>query len=142
MFFCGDFVMVFSNSKSILIRLTAFFALAMIFSFPGLATGENPYHETLSVFVHYANAKENPNLEKSPKINLGFDGSNHYVPFVMDTGSVGIIASPDHFTPATGAKNLGPGRQFYSSSGIIEEGTWWSCNSRYLRCKRKKSSYG
>ena len=44
----------------------------------------------------------------------------------MDTGSVGIVASPDIFQPAPGAKNLGSGKQIYTSSGIIEEGTWWS----------------
>jgi len=29
----------------------------------------------------------------------------------MDTGSVGIIASSDHFTSGPGAKNLGQGRK-------------------------------
>lgn len=79
-----------------------------------------------SVFVSYANAATNPNLEHSPTVHISFNGSDQYVPFIMDTGSVGIVASPDIFQPAPDAKNLGSGKQFYTSSGIIEEGTWWS----------------
>lgn len=94
-----------------------------IMSFPET---ESPYTGTTSAFVTYTNAGDNADLNKSPRINLGFNGSGKYVPFIMDTGSVGIIASPDIFTPARGAKFLGKGQQIYSSSGIIEEGYWWS----------------
>ncbi len=87
---------------------------------------EPHYPGTTTVFIPYSNSKKNPNLEISPKINIGFNGNGNYTSFVMDTGSIGIIASSDIFTPAPNAKNLGPGSQFYSSSGIIEEGTWWS----------------
>ena len=44
----------------------------------------------------------------------------------MDTGSTGIVVSADLFTPASDAVNIGPGRQIYSSSGVIEVGTWYS----------------
>jgi len=67
-----------------------------------------------------------PNLDKSPTVRISFNGSDHHVPFIMDTGSVGIVASADIFQPAPGAKKLGKGKQIYTSSGIIEEGTWWS----------------
>jgi hypothetical protein len=117
---------VFEMIFGYLIRPLGFLAMVWICSISLFSSvnliGESPYHGTTSVFVPYANSQSNPDLVKSPKINLGFNGSGHHVPFVMDTGSVGIIASPDHFTPAPGAQNLGPGRQYYSSSGIIEEG--------------------
>ena len=44
----------------------------------------------------------------------------------MDTGSTGIVASADIFQPGPDAVNLGPGSQTYSSSGVIEVGTWYS----------------
>jgi hypothetical protein len=44
----------------------------------------------------------------------------------MDTGSVGIVATRDAFQPAPEAQNLAPGQQYFSSSGNIEKGTWWS----------------
>jgi len=94
------------------------------------SAGENRYTGTTTVFVPYSNAARNENLERSPKIHIGFNGLPHYTSFVMDTGSVGIVASADIFTPAPGAQNLGPGRQYYSSSGIIEEGTWWSATEQ------------
>lgn len=84
-----------------------------------------------SVFIPYSNSEENPHLERSPKIKMGFNGSSHHISFVMDTGSIGIIASADIFQPAPDAINLGPGSQYYSSSGIIEEGTWWSATQQF-----------
>lgn len=90
-----------------------------------ICSSEN--YGSTTVFVPYANAAKNENLARSPTINIGFNGAKH-TPFVMDTGSVGIIASPDKFTPAPDAVNLGPGHIYYSSSGIIEEGTWWSAS--------------
>lgn len=103
-------------------RLTT--CLALLIAAPCMA--DSPYTGTTTAFIPYANAAGNPNLDASPTINLGFNGSGHHVPFIMDTGSVGIVASPDIFTPDRGAKYMGPGQQIYSSSGIIEEGTWWS----------------
>lgn len=107
-------------------RVIAFANAAITLSIPHLVIAEAPYNGSTSVFVNYANAAENPDLTLSPTIRISFNGSNQHVPFIMDTGSVGIVASPDIFQPAPGAKNLGKGRQIYSSSGIIEEGTWWS----------------
>lgn len=114
--------------NSIVTYFTAFLTFFLSLSYWGSAENESPYKGTTTVFVKYANAEENADLKKSPTINLGFNGSGDYVPFIMDTGSVGIIASPDIFTPAHDAKHLGSGRQIYSSSGIIEEGEWWSAD--------------
>src|SRR5262249_41530853 len=55
----------------------------------------------------------------------GYRGGAISARFQMDPGSVGIIASEDHFRPGRNARNLGPGQQTYSSSGIVENGTWW-----------------
>jgi len=45
--------------------------------------------------------------------------------FTMDTGSTGIIASPDNFTPGPKDKAVGTGFQYYSSSGRQENGTFY-----------------
>ena len=79
-----------------------------------------------SVFVGYADGDGAD--RRAPTINLGFVGHRDgeiSARFIMDTGSVGIIATPDHFRPSPDARDLGPGRQIYSSSGIIENGNWW-----------------
>ena len=74
----------------------------------------------------YANATTNANLADSPSVYVGFNSNSGYKRFTMDTGSVGIVATQDVFQPAPEAQNLGPGQQYYSSSGSIENGTWWS----------------
>ena len=122
--------MILSSLNLMLTRCWRFFGSLILLSLPGIVEADNPYTGTTSVFVPYVNAEENSDLSDSPTINLGFNGSGHHVPFIMDTGSVGIVASPDIFTPARGAKYLGPGQQFYSSSGIIEEGNWWSATQQ------------
>jgi hypothetical protein len=79
-----------------------------------------------SVFVGYADGDGAD--RHAPTINLGFVGHRDgeiSARFIMDTGSVGIIATPDHFRPGRDARNLGPGQQTYSSSGIVENGNWW-----------------
>lgn len=122
--------MILIDLSSILTRFAIFLSILMVLLHPSIGQAQSPYSGTTSVFIPYVNAQENPNLQDSPTINLGFDGSGKYVPFIMDTGSVGIVASPDIFTPARGAKYLGSGQQYYSSSGIIEEGTWWSATQQ------------
>lgn len=84
------------------------------------------YGGTESVYVSYADGSGDG--ERAPSINLGFAGHRDgaiSARFLMDTGSVGIIASEDRFRPSPEAQNLGPGQQIYSSSGRVENGTWW-----------------
>lgn len=107
-----------------------FLGILLSLCWPSVSNAHDLYSGTASVFVSYANARANSHLDKSPTINISFDGSDRMIPLVMDTGSVGIIVSADLFTPAPNARNLGPGQQFYSSSGIIEEGTWWSATQK------------
>lgn len=108
------------------LRLATFFIPGILFYLSPPIQADIPPTGSSTVFVSYANANSNVGLNDSPTVNISFNGSEHHVPFIMDTGSVGIIASEDIFQPAPGAQNLGPGRQIYSSSGIVEEGTWWS----------------
>ncbi len=85
----------------------------------------SPYTSHTSVSIPYTNS------DGSPRVKMGFDGSSTHTDFIMDTGSVGIVASSDLFTPEHGARNLGKGRQYYTSSGIIEEGTWWTATQQF-----------
>jgi hypothetical protein len=78
-----------------------------------------------SVLVSYANAMTNSNLTNTPTVNLALSGGPMHA-FPMDTGSTGIIASPEYFQPAAGAQNLGPGSIAYTSSGIKNVGTWYT----------------
>jgi hypothetical protein len=83
-----------------------------------------------SVFVPYVNAATNTNLEVAFTINVGFNNDPSPHPFIMDTGSCGIVATPDYFKPAPDAQNLGPGETFYDSSGITEKGTFWTATQQ------------
>ena len=55
-------------------------------------------------------------------------GNGSPTKFTMDTGSTGITATPDNYTPGPNDQNLGPGQLIYNSSGIIENGTYWLTN--------------
>ena len=77
--------------------------LAALIAMPLLCTAENyPYNGKVSVYVSYANASTNADLEASPMINLSFDGSTTPIQITMDTGSCGIVVSEDIFQPAPG----------------------------------------
>jgi hypothetical protein len=120
--------MFFSYFNSFVGRLVMGLAILTILSNPCIAESPSPYPSKPNVFISFTNEETNTDLSDSPRINMGFNGSGHHAPFIMDTGSVGIIASADIFTPAPNATNLGTGRQIYSSSGIIDEGTWWTAD--------------
>jgi hypothetical protein len=75
------------------------------------------YQCGVSLFVPFVNAETNTNLEASPTINVGFNGDPGFHPFIMDTGSCGIVATPDYFKHAPDAENLGPAETFYDSDG-------------------------
>jgi autotransporter-associated beta strand protein len=90
----------------------------------------NLYDGGGSVKIPYASG----GVADSPTLHLSFDGADGPpVAFVMDTGSVGIIASPDNFTPGPNARNLGPGVQIYTSSGRVENGTWYTAQQFIYR---------
>ena len=47
--------------------------------------------------------------------------------FTMDTGSTGIIGNRNNF-PTAGLTSLGPGQQFYDSSGVVLQGNYYLTN--------------
>ncbi|MFO1159361.1 MAG: autotransporter domain-containing protein [Reyranellaceae bacterium] len=54
-------------------------------------------------------------------------------PFTMDTGSTGIVVSPDYFRPGPNDINQGPGSVTYTSSGITYKGTYYQTNVSILQ---------
>lgn len=101
-------------------------ALALLAALPAQAEGWNLYDDGRSVLVPYRNAGTNRDLAHAPSVALAFPGfTPATAAFTMDTGSTGIIASPDNFQPGPGAVALGPGTLTYSSSGRRNHGTWW-----------------
>ncbi|WP_424138068.1 autotransporter outer membrane beta-barrel domain-containing protein [Roseomonas chloroacetimidivorans] len=84
--------------------------------------GWNLYAGSSSVFVPFANGGTNTDLAHLPQIRLQSNNSQTTHDFVMDTGSVGIIATPDNYRPSSGAVLLGSGSQYYSSSNYYYVG--------------------
>lgn len=116
-------------------RLFLFLFLATLMAMPLLCMAEKTkcrLKGKTSVFVSYANAMTNPNLEETLLINLGFNGSTTLSQFIMDTGSCGIVASPDIFQPAPGGINLGPGQTHYTDGTFerILTGTVWTATQK------------
>jgi len=97
-----------------------------------LADGGPPAYGGPSVFVPFAPATSGaattpyaPTQGGSPAMEIAFCGRTVPVKFTMDTGSTGIIASPDLFTPCTADQAGQPGEMIYSSSGRVEKGNWY-----------------
>jgi hypothetical protein len=110
-----------------LIYLAAVPAMMLLLAHTSRAQDTKLYAGNASVYVPYYKGGD----VDSPKLRLGFDNNGATpVAFTMDTGSVGIIASPDHFQPTSANRLLGPGRQVYSSSGRIEIGNWYSATQQ------------
>ena len=103
--------------------VTAFLLVVSIAaSCPAHSQTWNLYDGDSSVDISYVSG----GLDASPNIGVGFDNSTNAYDFVMDTGSVGVLVSADHFTPAPDAKFLGFGQQIYTSSGVVDNGEWWT----------------
>lgn len=101
-------------------------AMLLLLANASNAEDRNLYDGNASVYIPYHSGGD----FASPKLQLAFDNSGVPVEFTMDTGSVGIIASPDNFHPTSANRYLGPGRQVYSSSGRIEVGSWYSATQQ------------
>lgn len=113
-----------------------FLFIFAIITMPLLCMAESPKcryaGKKTSVFVPYVNAETNADLEESPMINVGFNDDPSYNPFIMDTGSCGIVASPDMFQPAADAINLGPGETTYTNGSFVRvlTGTYWTATQQ------------
>lgn len=109
--------------------------LAILIALPlsHIAAGEKcRYNGKTSVYVSYANAKMNPDLDDSPTINLGFDENTNANPFIMDTGSCGITTTSEFFQPGPDAKNLGPGTTEYTNGTVVKmlSGDYWTATQK------------
>jgi hypothetical protein len=79
-----------------------------------------------SVFIPFVNAAPDGGpLPTSPVIAAGFNGGAQ-IDFTMDTGSTGIVVTPDNFTPPAGQTPIGPGSITYTSSGIVLQGHYYT----------------
>jgi autotransporter-associated beta strand protein len=61
-------------------------------------------------------------------VNLAIGGASSTTPFVMDTGSTGIVVSSDYFTPGPNSVYVGKGSQTYTSSGVVDNGSFYLTN--------------
>ena len=104
-------------------------SLLALLPLSAMATEGTPsmYAGMSGVFVPFVDSKANEDLLNSLRLNIGFnEGKPRH--FTVDTGSTGILASPDNFTPGPNARivgNAGEGELTYSSSGRINHGTWY-----------------
>src|SRR5689334_21298017 len=115
------------SMKAISAVLLAGLAIAL----PALAQPAPPqaYQGLTAVAVPYANGPMQ--LEHVPEVWLKFPGSEARR-FGMDTGSVGIVVSAEHYIPAAGDVDGGPGQLTYSSSGRVLHGTHWTTDVQIM----------
>jgi autotransporter-associated beta strand protein len=90
----------------------------------------NLYTGTGTVFIPYTNISQPGVLTAPPAVKVGFENTNGTTDFTMDTGSTGLVVSPDEIN-TTGLRELGPGQITYSSSGIIQSGNYYETNVNY-----------
>jgi autotransporter-associated beta strand protein len=65
---------------------------------------------------------------KTAKVDLEVGGAKKPIPFVMDTGSTGIVVSKKYFKREPGDVYIGKGKQVYTSSGRVEHGKFYLTN--------------
>ena len=102
---------------------TALLAIAFAGSAPARAQNWNLYGGYNSLpAIPFAYGPMSTNNGAS--VMMTMTGANP-TPFVMDTGSTGILVSPDNFKPGPNDVAVGTGSQFYSSSGLLSTGTFY-----------------
>jgi hypothetical protein len=69
-----------------------------------------------------------PGSTTAATVDLTVGAASSPTPFVMDTGSTGIVVSSDHFSPGPNDKYVGQGSQTYTSSGIVDNGNFYLTN--------------
>ncbi len=113
-----------------------FLALALL-SFPpewhaaqAQSLSTNLYTGTGTVFIPYTNTNGSGVLTAPPAVKVGFENTLGTTNFTMDTGSVGLVVSPDQINTA-GLKELQPGQITYSSSGIVQSGNYYETEVNY-----------
>jgi len=109
----------------------------------GSAAAQSPplppqaYQGLEAIAIPYANGPIR--MEHVPEIWLKLAGDTAER-FGMDTGSTGIVVSSDHYTPAAGDINGGPGQLTYNSSGRILHGTYWTTDVQILQSQTQAAA--
>jgi len=104
----------------------ALFAGAVASSSPAQAQPFNLYNGYTSLpTIPFADGPMGANNGAS--VYLTMSGSNP-TKFVMDTGSTGILVSPEIFKPGPNDVAVGPGSLLYTSSGLLATGTFYETN--------------
>ena len=99
-------------------------ALAVATMTPALAQSWNLYNGYTSLpTISFVNGPMSPT--NPAKVDLTVGGASSPTAFTMDTGSTGIVVSPDHFTPGPNDVYVGQGSQTYTSSGIVDSGNFY-----------------
>ena len=113
---------------AVLVCLLAGLALAA----PTMAQEAPPqaYRGLEAVAIPYANGPIR--LDHVPEIWLRLPGSAARR-FGMDTGSTGIVVSAEHYVPAAGDVEGGPGTLTYNSSGRVLHGTYWTTDVEIMQ---------
>jgi len=99
--------------------------MSVLFAGPAGAQSWNYYQGTSSFFVPFAGGAMNASLYGYGTVSLTLSYGavlTNTSNFAMDTGSTGILASPDRFIPGPADTLLGPGSITYTSSGNINQG--------------------
>jgi hypothetical protein len=107
-------------------------SLALLAAVPAPAQ-DAPWTErpgAVALEIPYANGPINPH--HVPQVWLRLNGSEPRR-FGMDTGSTGLVVSAEHYIPAPGDSDDGPGRLIYNSSGRILNGQRHTTNVAILR---------
>ena len=105
--------------------LASLFLASLAIALPAAAQSPPPqaYQGLTALAIPYANGPMR--LEHVPEVWLQFAGSEPRR-FGMDTGSTGIVVSAEHYIPAAGDVDGGPGQLTYNSSGRVLHGTYWT----------------
>jgi hypothetical protein len=106
----------------------AFLSVALVVAMmtPAAAQSWNLYNGYTSLpTIPFVNGPMSPS--NAATIDLTVGATSSPTPFVMDTGSTGIVVSSNYFN-TTGAKLIGQGSQTYTSSGVVDTGYFYLTN--------------
>jgi len=95
------------------------------------------YRGLNAVAIPYANGPVR--REHVPEIWLRLPGGEPRR-FGMDTGSTGIVVSSEHYIPAPGDIEGGPGRIIYNSSGRMLHGTHWTTDVEIMQGRERPAA--
>jgi hypothetical protein len=120
-------------------RLATALLASLAVALPAAAQSLPPHaYEGLdAVAIPYANGPVR--LEHVPEIWLKLPGSEPRR-FGMDTGSTGIVVSSEHYVPAPGDIEGGPGRIVYNSSGRVLHGTHWTTSVEIMHDRERPAA--